>query len=88
MLYPRDIKMFHQRITMLCTQENAMECIKCGKYYSRARYLLGWFTCLECGETEAKAKKHTVVPLHKSNYIVPANRAELRGINNKGGFTR
>lgn len=39
-------------------------------------------------EAVAKLVKHTVVPLHKSNYIVPANREELRGINNKGGFYR
>ena len=30
-----------------------MNCIKCNKYYSRARYLLGKLTCLECGESAA-----------------------------------
>ena len=63
-------------------------CTQCGKPYSHARYLLGKLTCLTCGEQAAQQKKHTVVPLHKSNYIVPANKSELRGINNKGGFTR
>jgi len=80
--------MCRHRITMLYLEENEMECIKCGKYYARARYLLGKLTCLECGESAAKQKKHTVVPLHKSNYMVPANKAELTGINNKGGLTR
>src|SRR6056300_1566370 len=28
-------------------KDNAMNCIKCNKYYSRARYLLGKLTCLE-----------------------------------------
>jgi len=31
---------------------------------------------------------HTVAPLHKSNYIVVTNRADLRGLNNKGGLYR
>jgi hypothetical protein len=39
-------------------------------------------------ETRARRVKHTVVPLHKSNYIVPANDDEIKGINNKGGFYR
>jgi len=29
-----------------------------------------------------------VVPLHKSNYMVVTDQADLRGINNKGGFFR
>jgi hypothetical protein len=52
------------------------------------RYLLGYLTCLECGEEAARQRKHTVLPLHKSNYMVPANREEIRGFNNKGGFHR
>lgn len=52
------------------------------------RVVLGYLSCMPCGEAQARKRKHTVVPLHKSNYIVPANREELRGINNKGGFYR
>ena len=63
-------------------------CINCGKYYAEPRYLLGRLTCLTCGETAALQKKHTVVPMHKSNYQVPANLEEIKGINNKGGFFR
>ena len=52
--------------------------------YDNRRAQLGYTTCVTCGEKEARQRKHTVVPLHKSNYMVPANAAELRGINNKG----
>ena len=47
---------------------------------------LGYLICLQCGEHEARLVKHTVLPLHKSNYMVPANREEIKGFNNKGGF--
>ena len=40
---------------------------------------------MACGESNAKAKKHTIVPMHKSNYIVVTDPEILKGINNKGG---
>jgi hypothetical protein len=43
---------------------------------------------MPCGEAAAKQRKHTIVPMHKSNYIVVTNREDLKGINNKGGFYR
>lgn len=49
---------------------------------------LGYLWCLTCGEQTARQVKHTVLPLHKSNYMVPANREEIKGFNNKGGFHR
>lgn len=63
-------------------------CALCGLLYPMARAELGYDTCKECGEMEARRVRHTVVPMHKSNYIVPANPQELKGINNKGGFFR
>jgi len=42
-------------------------------------------TCISCGAHHAKSVKFTVVPMHKSNYTVITNRADLIGINNKGG---
>lgn len=64
-------------------------CIKCwSAKVPHARSMAGFTTCLPCGEREARKRKHTIVPLHKSNYIVPANADEVRGINNKGGFYR
>ncbi len=71
--------------------QNGMEklCTKCwAKRVPHARSMAGFITCLPCGEREARKRKHTIVPLHKSNYIVPANADEVRGINNKGGFYR
>jgi hypothetical protein len=71
--------------------QNGMEklCTKCwAKRVPHARSMAGFDTCLPCGEREARKRKHTIVPLHKSNYIVPANADEIRGINNKGGFYR
>jgi len=35
-----------------------------------------------------KEKKHTIVPMHKSNYVPITNREDLMGINNKGGLVR
>ena len=64
-------------------------CNRCfGNEVDAERFVLGYTTCMPCGEAQARKRKHTVVPLHKSNYIVPANREELRGINNKGGLVR
>ena len=48
--------------------------------------ILGYRTCLKCGEVMAGKRKFTVVPMHKSNYVVISNRQELKGINNKGGL--
>jgi hypothetical protein len=65
-------------------------CVVCETLYPRERANLGYRTCTECGEVLARqqAKQHTIVPMHKSNYVVITNRADLRGINNKGGFFR
>ena len=51
-----------------------------------ARYNIGYRTCMKCGEVMAGKRKFTVVPMHKSNYVVISNRQELKGINNKGGL--
>ena len=57
----------------------------CSEWVSPARYNLGYNTCLKCGEVSAGKRKFTVVPMHKSNYVVVSNKEELKGINNKGG---
>jgi hypothetical protein len=44
--------------------------------------------CLTCGEREAVKRKHTIAPMHKSNYLVITNLDDLKGLNNKGGKTR
>jgi len=65
-----------------------MHCTFCGVTVPLARHSLGYETCMPCGERQARKVKHTIVPMHKSNYIVVTNREDLKGINNKGGFYR
>jgi len=64
------------------------QCIFCGDYLSEGRWSLGYKTCLMCGEEQARQEQHTIVPLHKSNYIPVFNRQDLEGINNKGGLVK
>lgn len=52
------------------------------------RYQLGYRTCLTCGEKHARQTKHTIAPMHKSNYMLFTNLEDLKGINNKGGLHR
>jgi hypothetical protein len=40
---------------------------------------------MDCGEDISRKKRHTIVPMHKSNYVVLTNMDDLKGINNKGG---
>jgi hypothetical protein len=65
-----------------------MQCVYCAVNIHPYRANLGYETCLECGERQARKVKHCIVPMHKSNYIVVSNREDLKGINNKGGFYR
>lgn len=55
-------------------------CNECGEEYSMKRYRLGYKLCLDCGDTIARKHKHTIVPMHKSNYVVVTNRQELLGL--------
>lgn len=64
------------------------DCRLCDEPINDRRSALGYTTCLHCGEKEARTVKHTVVPMHKSNYTVISDRRDLHGINNKGGFHR
>jgi len=63
-------------------------CSFCNAPINPHRYDLGYTVCMPCGEQQARKRKHTVVPMHKSNYIPITNREDLKGINNKGGFYR
>lgn len=59
-----------------------MWCIKCqNEWVVDARIEAGFCTCLECGEADAKKVKHTVVPMHKSNYVVVTDRSLLLCLN-------
>lgn len=63
-------------------------CVTCGDTYSAARRLAGYQLCLPCGEDRARNVRHTIVPMHKSNYLLITDRDDLLGINNKGGLYR
>lgn len=58
------------------------EC-NCGNSISYQRYMLGYMTCLECGEKSAiRDREHwTIAPLHKSCYTLISNPSELKGLN-------
>ena len=60
-------------------------CKSCGSAFSPKRRQIGYTTCLPCGEKVAKKHRHTIVPMHKSNYMVVTDLNLLKGINNKGG---
>ena len=63
------------------------EC-ECGEEVDARRVALGYLCCLACGDIEAKKRKFTIVPMHKSNYVAVFDKADLLGINNKGGLVK
>jgi ribosomal protein L37AE/L43A len=63
-------------------------CRKCGEEYSSDRWKLGYKFCLECGDEVAKQVVRTVVPMHKSNYVLITDMTLLTGVNNKGGLVK
>jgi hypothetical protein len=67
-----------------------MNCIHCDDDIDPRRAALGYRLCLFCGEEAAKEERRgwTVVPMHKSNYVLLVDRKDLMGINNKGGLHR
>lgn len=60
-----------------------MLCRWCGDAVSDRRYVLGYSTCLECGEREAKKTRHCIVPMNKSNYVVVSDVSLLCQLNPK-----
>lgn len=63
-------------------------CVRCGDTYSAKRANAGYQLCLFCGESDAQARRHTIAPMHKSNYMLITNMEDLKGLNNKGGLFR
>ena len=74
-------------VTMGDTMTGKYICkVCCSEAVAPARYNLGYHSCLKCGQVTAGKRKFTVVPMHKSNYVLVTNKKELKGINNKGGL--
>jgi hypothetical protein len=65
-----------------------MECRRCKLDMQPGRAALGYVICRVCSEVAGPKPTRTVVPLHKSNYILVTSRDDLLGINNKGGMVR
>ena len=65
----------------------SINCPVCDEPVASARYALGYRHCLSCGEKLAKERKHCVVPMPKSNYILVTDFSLLKGLNSshKGG---
>ena len=65
-------------------------CIECSEPFAVARRKAGYNLCLPCGDKAAlRERKHwTVAPMHKSNYMLITDPADLFGINNKGGLVK
>ena len=74
----------------MSSQQFCRTCVAQGMYtpVDPRRVKAGFDTCLRCGDVEAKRVRHTIVPMHKSNYMVITDPRDLMGINNKGGFYR
>lgn len=64
------------------------QCKLCGDTYATERFRLGIAFCMSCGDEVAKNKVRTVVPMHKSNYMMITDMSDLKGINNKGGLIK
>lgn len=62
----------------------------CGEEVDPRRYVLGYRTCLACGEQAAKTERAgwCIAPMHKSNYVLVTDHADLKGFNNKGGLVK
>ena len=61
-----------------------MTCKVCKSYIPEPRFRLGYWLCMPCGEAEAQKVKHTVVPMHKSNYVVVTDREVLKQLTRPG----
>lgn len=64
------------------------QCKLCGDIYDEGRFRIGYAICMSCGDDLASKVVRTVAPMHKSNYVLITNRADLAGLNNKGGLVK
>lgn len=69
-------------------ENHTPECMICGEEFAYARWAIGGKTCMRCGEIAAKQIRHTIAPMHKSNYMLITDLSDLKGLNNKGGLVK
>jgi hypothetical protein len=65
-----------------------MRCRVCNERIPKGRYDLGYRLCLEHGDVVASKVVRCIVPMHKSNYMLVTNQADLIGVNQKGGIVK
>ena len=58
-----------------------MRCHKCDDNVAKKRWALGYRLCLDCGDEVSKKRRHCIVPMAKSNYVVVTDRTLLKGLN-------
>jgi ribosomal protein L37AE/L43A len=68
--------------------QHTRSCLICGAEVNHERWRIGYKMCMSCGESAARATTRTVAPMHKSNYVLITDLADLRGLNNKGGLVK
>lgn len=75
-----------RRVNTKATRQ-ARFCVECSEPVSSKRAALGYCTCLDCGDKQARdaRSRWTVAPVHKSNYMLITDPSLLMGLNNKGG---
>lgn len=67
-----------------------VHCVECGSEIEPPERGLLTSLCVFCGEEKARQERNSwcVAPMHKSNYMLFTNKADLKGINNKGGLVK
>jgi hypothetical protein len=58
-------------------------CCNCGDEVATKRSLLGYRTCLPCGDKEARKVRHCTAPINKSNYMLITDVSQLAQLNPK-----
>lgn len=58
-------------------------CASCGDTYSPKRANAGYHLCMPCGDTQARAVRHTIAPMNKSNYMLFTDISLLKQLNPK-----
>ena len=58
-------------------------CHSCGSEVASRRILLGYRTCLSCGDKEARAVRHCTAPINKSSYMLITDVSQLAQLNPK-----